>query len=139
MKKEIVFLDANILFSVAYGSTGLNNLWELSRKGICVLLASQYVIEEAKRNLAGRVQLGKLDSYLSSVEVVNETDPHLPCPIDLPEKDIPVLMAAVSSGANYLITGDIPHFGKYFGKAVMGVEILMARDYLQSRMPDSRT
>ncbi len=139
MKKEIVFLDANILFSVAYGSTSLNNLWELSRKRICVLLASQYVIEEAKRNLPGRVQLEKLDSYLSSVEVVNEIDPHLPCPIDLPEKDIPVLMSAVSSGADYLITGDIAHFGKYFGKTVMGVEILMARDYLQSRMHGSRT
>ena len=134
MKREAVFLDANILFSVAYGSAGLNDLWELSRKGMCVLLASQYVIEEAKRNLHGSEQLRKLDSYLSSIEVVTETDPDLFCPIDLPEKDIPVLMAAVSAGANYLITGDIAHFGKHFGKTVMGVEILMARDYLQPRM-----
>ena len=112
----------------------MNHLWELYRKGVCKLLASQYVIEEAKRNLQSREQLRKLDSYLSSVEVVIETDPDLSCPIDLPEKDIPVLMAAVSANADYLITGDIAHFGKHFGKTGMGVEILMARDYLQPRM-----
>lgn len=134
MKRETVFLGANILFSVSYESAGLNHLWELSSKGVCILLASQYVIEEAKRNLHSREQLRKLDSYLSSVEVVIETDPDLYCPIDLPEKDIPVLMAAVSANADYLITGDIAHFGKHFGKTVMGVEILMARDYLQPRM-----
>ena len=134
MRTETVFLDASVLFSVAYGSAGLDYLWELSRKGVCVLLASQYVIEEAKRNLHSKEQLGKLDSFLSRVEVVIETDPDLSCPIDLPEKDVPVLMAAVSTGANFLITGDMAHFGKHFGKTVMGVQILMPRDYLLQRM-----
>ena len=134
MRREAVFLDANILFSVAYGSVGLNRLWELSRKGVCALLASQYVIEEAKRNLDPGEQLKRLNSYLSGVEVVMETDPDLSCPIDRPEKDVPVLMAAVSAGADYLITGDISHFGRHFGKTVMGVQIIMPRDYLLPRI-----
>ena len=132
---ESVFLDANILFSVAHGSVGLDSLWRLSKKGKCRLIASQYVIEEARRNLGSTEKLRKLDSCLSKVQVVTEADPKLSCSIDLPEKDIPVLMAAVTAKADYLLTGDIAHFGKYFGKDIMGVKILMAREYLQQRMP----
>jgi hypothetical protein len=60
-------------------------------------------------------------------------DPHIPCPIDLPEKDRPVFMAAISIQANYFLTGDIPHFGEYFEKTVSGVKILRPRDYLHMR------
>jgi predicted nucleic acid-binding protein len=134
MKKEAVFLDANILFSVAYGSVGLNHFWELQTKGVCTLLASRYVINEAERNLETRAHMEKLNSCISRVKVVTETDPDLTCPIDLPEKDVPVLMAAVSASADFLITGDITHFGAYFGQTVMGVQILPPRDYLLPRM-----
>ena len=132
---EAVFLDANILFSVAHGSVGLDSLWTLSKRGKCRLVASQYVIEEARRNLEGAEKLKKLDSCLSGVRVVTEADPKLSCPIDLPEKDVPVFMAAVTAKADYLLTGDITHFGKYFGKSVMGVKILMAREYLRQKSP----
>jgi uncharacterized protein len=134
MKRDFVFLDANVLFSVAYGSVGLRQLWELSAKGACTLIASRYVIEEARRNLAGSDQPRMLDEYLAEIEVVHEADPDLSCPIDLPEKDVPVLMAAICAGADYLLTGDIKHFGTYFGKTVMGVQILMPRDYLLPRI-----
>ena len=40
MNIDRVFLDANVLFSVAYGSPGLNRLWELAQEGSCVLLSS---------------------------------------------------------------------------------------------------
>jgi bifunctional DNA-binding transcriptional regulator/antitoxin component of YhaV-PrlF toxin-antitoxin module len=61
---------------------------------------------------------------------VLEADPSIECPIDLPEKDQPVLVAAISAKADYLLTGDIEHFGKYFGQRIMDVRICMARDYL---------
>jgi predicted nucleic acid-binding protein len=134
MKTEKIFLDANILFSVAYGSSSLDRLWELSKKGVCVLLASGYVIEEAKRNLTNPDQLNKLEACLSNVQMVLEADPRIKCPVDLPEKDQPVLMAAISAKANYLLTGDAQHFGKYFGQTIKGVRICMARDYLLSKM-----
>jgi len=134
MNTDRIFLDANILFSVAYGSLGLGRLWELQKKGYCVLLASRYVIEEAKRNLTKLDELNKLKACLSNVQIVLEADPSIDCPIDLPEEDQPVLMAAISAKADYLLTGDIEHFGKYFGQTVMGVRICMARDYLLSKM-----
>ncbi|MFH2219776.1 MAG: PIN domain-containing protein [Pseudomonadota bacterium] len=133
MSVDRIFLDANILFSVAYGSPGLDRFWEFAERGRCVLLASGYVVEEAKRNLDKPVQLNKLETCLSNVEIVLEADPRIACPINLPSKDSPVLMAAISARADYLITGDMTHFGKYFGKTVSGVKICRARDYFQSK------
>jgi len=127
------FLDANILFSVAYESPGLDRLWERAKKGHCVLLASRYVIEEAKRNLNTPEQLNNLKACLSDVQIVLEANQSIACPIDLPPKDIPVLMAAIFARADYLITGDMVHFGKYFGRSIMDVRIMMARDYVLSK------
>ena len=130
MNTDKTFLDANILFSVTYECPGLDRLCELHKKGVCVLVASGYVIEEAKRNLTKPDQLKKLEVSLLNVQIVLEADPSIECPIDLPEKDQPVLMAAISAKADYLLTGDIEHFGKYFGQRIMDVRICMARDYL---------
>jgi len=72
----------------------------------------------------------RLDDSLPEVQIVPEADPTLPCPIELPEKDRPVLMAATSNKVDYLMTGDSTHFGKYFGQTVSGVKICRLRDYL---------
>ena len=130
MSIDRVFLDANILFSIGYGSPGLDRLAELAQKGKCLLLASGFVIEEARRNLYNAVQLKRLDDLLTHVQIVLEADASITCPIDLIEKDRPVLMAAISAKADFLLTGDKAHFGKYFGQAIGGVKICMARDYL---------
>ena len=128
-----IFLDANILFSIAYGSPGLKRLEELAQNKECLLFASNYVIEEAKRNLSDPSQRKRLDGFLSTIQIIPETDPQLPCPIHLPEKDRPVLLAAISIRADYLLTGDMTHFGRYFGKRVNGVTICLPRDYLNTR------
>ena len=132
MRIDRIFLDANILFSVAYGSPGLNRLWKSAQPKRCMLFASHFVVEEARRNLFRPEQMERLEDYLSEVRIVPEVDPTLSCPIDLPEKDRPVLMAAISIKADYLITGDSTHFGKYFGRTVNGVRICRPRDYLAS-------
>jgi predicted nucleic acid-binding protein len=130
MRIDRIFLDANILFSVAYGSPGLNRLWKSAQQKRCMLFASHFVVEEARRNLFRPEQMERLEDYLSEVRIVPEVDLTLSCPIDLPEKDRPVLMAAISIKADYLITGDSTHFGKYFGYTVNGVKICRPRDYL---------
>jgi len=129
MRSERVFLDANILFSIAYGSPGLERLWSDAKKGEYELIASQYVIEEAKRNLDRREQQDTLDRHLGEVRVVPEADPTIPCPVPLPEKDRPVMMAALSCKADYLITGDVTHFGKYFGKKIRTLRICTPRGF----------
>jgi len=99
-----------------------------------MLLASRYVIEEARRNLSETTHLKRLDHYLEVVRIVSEIDPTIVLPVVLPEKDRPVLMAAIAAKADYFITGDVTHFGKYFGQKVMGVKICLARDYISSKM-----
>jgi hypothetical protein len=47
----------------------------------------------------------------------------LPETVRLPEKDRPVLLAAVAGGATHLITGDVTHFGPLLGQKVEGVLI----------------
>jgi len=130
MIADRIFLDANILFLIAYGSPGLTRLWELAQKKHCELFATNYVVEEAKRNLLSPEQLRKLEAFLSMVQLVPDVDPSIPCPLELPEKDRPVLLAAISIKANYLLTGDRIHFGKYFGQTVRGIKICLPRDYL---------
>ncbi len=75
-------------------------------------------------------ELQRLESCLSDVQTVPEVDLEIPCPIELPEKDRPVLLAAISVKANYLLTGDTIHFGEYFGQTIRGVKICRPRDYL---------
>ncbi|WP_045218555.1 PIN domain-containing protein [Desulfonatronum thioautotrophicum] len=130
VSSEGVFLDVNILFSIGYGSKGLYQLIKLGAMGQCCLLASRYVIEEAKRNLTQPDHLAVLQEILKHVRIVPEADPGLSCPIDLPPKDKPVFMAAATANADFFLTGDARHFGAYFGQSVFGVTILMARDYL---------
>jgi len=130
MTIDRIFLDANILFSIAYGSPGTLRLLEFTRKKHGLLLASSYVVEEAKRSLLEPEQIDRLDTCLSRLRLVPEVDPRTPCPIELPEKDRPVLLTAISARANYLVTGDMLHFGKHFGQTIHGVKICRIRDYL---------
>jgi len=53
--------------------------------------------------------LNRLQELLQDVQIMPEVDPSMPCPVDLPEKDRPLLLAAISAGADYFLTGDITH------------------------------
>ena len=126
-----LFLDANVLFSAAYRpDAGVAQLWEVSD---AVLVTSSYVVEEARRNLTGKEQRTRLEELLKKMEIgeARMSPPELRGEIDLPEKDWPVLGGAAAAGATHLITGDLRHFGAYFGEEVLGVLILRPADYLR--------
>ena len=53
--------------------------------------------------------------------------------VDVPAKDRPILQAAIAAKATHLITGDVTHFGEYFGRQIGGVLILAPGDYLRDR------
>ena len=127
-RPRVIFLDANILFSAAYGSPALERLWDEAAQGRYLMIASHYVVEEARRNLDKASHRIALEKYLSQVKLVPEADPDISCPILLPEKDRPVLMAAVIAGADCLVTGDLLHFGPFFGQRIQGVMICRLRD-----------
>jgi predicted nucleic acid-binding protein len=129
-----LFLDANVLFSAAYRpDAGVARLWEVSG---AVLLTSSYVVEEARRNLSEGSQRKRLEELLKKMEVGEAMmlPPELRGNIDLPEKDWPVLGGAAAAGATHLITGDLQHFGTFFGERVLGVLVLKPADYLKDRI-----
>src|SRR5919202_4563296 len=124
---DLLFLDANILFSAAYRpDAGLRRLWRLPPE--VRMITSVYAAEEARRNLRHPRQREDLEELLGSVEVVSTAAPITGHPIfstiKLPDKDRPILLAAISAGATHLLTGDFQHFGPYYGERIEGILIL---------------
>lgn len=125
-----VFLDANVLFSAAYAEgSELSQLW--SRKRIR-LLASGYVIEEARRNLDSAAARERLDALVAGVEQVADPAAALDPEIEkgLPENDRPVLRAAMAAGASHLLSGDRRAFGAWYGQRLAGVLIQRPAEYI---------
>lgn len=119
-----VFLDGNILFSAAYRRDArLRRLWELSD---VKLLTSAYAVEEARRNLDTLQQRADLVEILRLVQVIAVTPSDLPImpAIEISDKDRPILLTAIAAQATHLLTGDVRHFGRYYGQVVKGVLIL---------------
>jgi predicted nucleic acid-binding protein len=129
-----LFLDACVLFSAAYNPTSpLRRLWELPST---VLLSSGYAVAEAERNIAvlrpERLDdLASLTKRLTLVEAAR-----LPLPetaASLPEKDAPILLAAMNARATHLLTVDKKHFGALSGQTIGGVLIFSPGEYLHQQ------
>jgi len=128
-----VFLDANIIFSAAYREqAGLLRLWRLA--GV-ELMTSDYAAQEAAANLTEPAQRSRLAKLLKTLAIVPHARvmPPLPPGIHLPKKDEPILQAAMAVGAAILLTGDMAHFGRYFGKTAGSVRIMPPGDFLRER------
>lgn len=123
-----IFLDANVLFSAAKTEGAVRQLLATLAERRHELWVDRYVLEEARRNLAVKAPaaLGALDEILATVRVapLAEAASELGTQFSLPEKDRPVLAAAIRLECAVLITGDRTHFGRFYGKAISGVEVL---------------
>ncbi len=127
-----VFLDTNVLFSAAYREgAGLLELWRLP--GV-QLLASGYAVEEARRNLDTPERRDRLERLLAAIEIVMEApSTTLPDGPRLPEKDEPIVQAAIAAGATHLLTGDIRDFGHLIGRRLGGLLVQTPGSFLRSR------
>jgi predicted nucleic acid-binding protein len=126
-----LFLDANVLFSAAYRTdAGLVQFWKLKDVILC---SSHYAVEEARINLAENAQRGRLAKLARRLRLFEAARQDLHSGLSLPEKDVPILLAAIEAQATHLITGDVRHFGSYFGKQIEGILILSPSDYLKTR------
>ena len=131
-----IFLDANILFSAAKSDGAIRRLLHLlSGKGHqCTVDA--YVSEEARRNIAAKAPeampvLEALLSHMPRVDAhVGELSPD--AALLLPEKDRPVLDAAIRQGCAVLLTGDSTHFAALYGKTIQGVTIHSPRSLAEA-------
>lgn len=126
-----LFLDANVLFSAAYKPDArVRRLWRLND---VVLFSSRYAFEEVRFNLNEESQVRRLSSLADKVQFFEASFSDLPRGVSLPEKDAPILLAAIEARANYLLTGDFHHFGPYFGKKIGGVTVMLPGQYLRLR------
>jgi len=126
-----VFLDANVLFSAAYRPEGaLSKLWRLRGVTLC---SSRHAIEEARANLPEVAQEKRLLELVRDIEVVDADAGQLPDGVSLPDKDSPILLAAIEARATHLLTGDIRHFGPYMNKRVAGILVQLPGDYLRAK------
>lgn len=128
-----LFLDANVLFSAAYrADAGLLRFWKIRDVTLC---SSRYAVEEARVNLGQPEQKKRLTTLAERLEIVEAAggDDARLSGIFLPEKDLPILRAAIAARATHLITGDIKHFGAYFGQKADEVLVMSPSGYLRSR------
>ena len=136
-----LFLDANVLFSAAYRpGAGLLALWKLKNVRLCT---SRYALEEARLNLSDEVQRARLQKLAARLELFDAPSEDLRSAIALPEKDVPIVfaairLAAIRAQATHLLTGDVRHFGAYLGKKVAGILIVLPGDYLRNRVEGRR-
>lgn len=126
-----VFLDANILFSAAKSDGAVRALLRLLLERGHECWADAYVVAEARRNLRaiGPASLRVLDALLPNLKLapaaLHDAAPaaHRALSAWLPEKDQPVLLAAIRLGCDVLVTGDRTHFGAGYGRAFEGVTV----------------
>ena len=125
-----IFLDANVLFSAARASGAMRQMLRSLKNQAHVLVADEYVCTEARRNLAakaGAMALQELDAILADVELGRARQILSPFQTQaaqwLPEKDRPVLLAAIALRCNALVTGDKTHFGSGYGQIFAGVTL----------------
>ncbi len=133
-----LFLDANILFSAAKTAGAVRELLRLLLEADHECWVDDFVVFEARRNLGakGPEALDELDRLLrkcrhTPAQVagahVRKEDVHW-----LPEKDRPVLAAAIHLRCDALLTGDRTHFGSNYGKAFAGVVIHSPRSLAEA-------
>jgi predicted nucleic acid-binding protein len=123
-----IFLDANVLFSASRSAGAIRQLVYGLHAAGHTLVADEYVATEARRNIVGKASAeaqAYLEALLSQIEV---SAVHFPVTAQsvvqwLPEKDRPVLMAAMALRCNALVTGDRTHFGPGYGQVFGGVTL----------------
>ena len=133
-----LFLDANVLFMAAHNPSGKAALIiDLGAQGYWEGMSCSYAIEEARRNISI-----KFPDYLKRFEALMATVIKVPsrsgrnCPALLPEKDRPILEAAIQCKASHLLTGDIRDFGPFMNNPSLtgGVLIQTTAGFLDGFM-----
>ena len=130
-----VFLDANVLFTAAHNRSGKAALViELGIRGHWGLATSDYAFEEARRNLEIKFPgaFSTFEAFLPAMKIVSSGE-GTNCPVTLPEKDRPILEAAIRCKATHLLTGDRKHFGPFMNtpEVTSGVIIQTVAEFLE--------
>ena len=127
-----------MLFTAAHNPSGrVALIIDLEVQGNWKIVSCSYPIEEARCNISI-----KFPDYSERFETLISAIIKVPsrsgrnCPVILPEKDRPILEAAIQCKASHLLTGDIKDFGPIMNKSSLtgGVVIQSASEFLEGLM-----
>lgn len=122
-----IFLDANILFSAGKSAGAIRQLLSDLTEAGHRLVVDEYVVIESRRNLSAKSagdSVDDLEALVLRLEVNQvQQATSLASAAWLPEKDRPVLVAAIALKCDALVTGDRTHFGAGYEKTFEGVTI----------------
>ena len=137
MGKVTVFLDSNVLFSVAWTGREKSRsaiLFELQSLGFIRLFISRLVLEETMSNLRGKrpEAIPFFEELSGEVEVVPDLvveggDRRLK---ELPENDRVILSTAVAHGMDFFLTGNTRDFRGLYHRRIGRTLILTPREFL---------
>jgi len=135
--KVTVFLDSNVLFSVAWTGREKSRsaiLFELQSLGFIRLFISRLVLEETMSNLRGKrpEAIPFFEELSGEVEVVPDLvveggDRRLK---ELPENDRVILSTAVAHGMDFFLTGNTRDFRGLYRRRIGRTLILTPREFL---------
>ena len=147
MGKKVVsvFLDSNVILSGLLSERGAPRiLLDLLSLGLPFLVGAtgRYHLIEIERNLKKKMP-SILFLYKSYLPKVNLKVIPLPRPEEvrdfsgkIAEKDIPVLISAIRSKMDYLVTGDKQHFGKMKELDKYPFHVVTPSEFLDSILPE---
>ena len=134
MGKISIFLDSNVLFSVAYSGERSTSyiLFELQEKGLINIFISNLVVLETANNLQDKKpeRLGLLKGLMDRTTILDDVVVDLPVLSSLPTADRIILSTAVAYGIKYFLTGNTRDFKDLYGKTIGKTVVLKPRDFL---------
>ena len=133
-----IFLDANILFSAVKSDGAVHAFLAMLLDAGHKCWVDGYVVDEARRNIMAKApgRLPRFDMFVSRVRTSAVAPAATRAAVDgLPEKDRLVLAAAIAIECDALVTGDRTHFGKFYGRQVVGVMIHSPRSLYDHLFP----
>jgi predicted nucleic acid-binding protein len=141
MEKVTVFLDSNVLFSVAWTGREKSRsaiLFELQSLEFIRLFISRLVLEETMSNLRGKrpEAIPFFEELSGDVEVVPDLvvegeDRRVK---ELPENDRVILSTAVAHGMNFFLTGNTRDFRGLYRRRIGRTLILTPREFLNRQL-----
>jgi predicted nucleic acid-binding protein len=147
MGKKVVrvFLDSNVILSGLLSERGAPRiLLDLLSLRLPFLMGStgRYNLIEIERNLKKKMA-GLFPLFKDYLPKLNLKVIPLPRPEDvrgfsgqIAEKDAPVLVSAIQSKADFLVTGDKQHFGKMKGIGKHRFQVVTPSEFIDLILPE---
>ena len=132
-----VFLDANVIFSASNSESNIARLIKLVIDKHTAI-TSDFAMEEARRN----VEL-KRPAWLESFATLSPQLQRAPSllfdlPVELEEKDRPILCAAIRAKSDLLVTGDRKHFGHLYEQTIEGMTVVSVLGLAERIVPPGK-